>query len=244
MGTPHINAERGDFAKVVLMPGDPLRAKWICDTFLHDVKQVNSVRGMLGFTGKTKNGKTISVMASGMGLPSISVYAHELYSYFGVESIIRVGTAGSYQKFIHVGDIIIANGAHAESNWADQYNLGHGIFSAVPDFGLLENIVNASREKKMDVHIGTVLSADFFYNADSLRWKSWEKLGVLAVEMESYALFSNAAEAGRRGGAILTISDSFYDEPMLPPSDRQTKLVPMMELAIAAAEKELDALQR
>ncbi len=244
MGTPHINAERGDFAKVVLMPGDPLRAKWICDTFLHDVKQVNSVRGMLGFTGKTKNEKTISVMASGMGLPSISVYAHELFTYFDVDAIIRVGTAGSYQRNVHVGDIIIANGAHAESNWADQYNLGHGIFSAVPNFGLLENIVKSAREKNLKTHIGTVLSADYFYNADSLRWKSWEKLGVLAVEMESYALFGNAAETGKKAAAILTISDSFYDEPMLTPAQRQTQLIPMMELAIAAAEKELDDLQR
>lgn len=240
MSTPHINAEMGDFAKVVLMPGDPLRAKWICDTFLTDVKEVTNLRGMLGFTGFTKNGKRISVMASGMGQPSIGIYSYELFEQYGVETIIRVGTCGSYQRDIHVGDVIIVNAASSDANWSDQYQLNGGIYSAAPSFDVLEKSVAAARNQNKKFFVGGILSANLFYNADGDRWKKWEALGVLAVEMESYSLFCNAALFRKKAGCILTVSDSFYREPPLSPEQRQTQLHSMIEIAIEAAEKEAD----
>ena len=241
MGTPHINAEVGDFAKVVLMPGDPLRAKWICDTFLTEYKEVTNLRGMLGFTGLTKNGVRISVMASGMGQPSIGIYTYELFSQFEVDTIIRVGTCGSYQKDVHVGDVIVANSASSDANWTDQYELNGGLYSAAPSFEVLERLVNSAREQGKKFHVGNVLSANLFYNADELRWKKWEALGVLAVEMEAYSLFCNAAYLKKKAGCVLTVSDSFYREPELTPAQRQTQLRNMVEIAITAAEKELNA---
>ena len=240
MGTPHINANVGDFSKVVLMPGDPLRAKWIADTFLHDVKEVTNIRGMLGFTGLTKNNKRLSVMASGMGQPSIGIYSYELFTFYGVEAIIRVGTCGSYQKDVHVGDVIVANGSCTDSSWMNQFELNGGVYSAVSDFFLLEKEVRAARNQGKKIHIGNVLSSDMFYNSDELRWKKWEALGVLAVEMESFALFCNATRTHKRAGCILTVSDSFYKEPELSTEQRQTNLRSMIEIAIEAAEMELD----
>lgn len=241
MGTPHINANKGDFAKVVLMPGDPLRARWICETFLSEYKEVTNLRGMLGFTGTTKNGVRISVMASGMGQPSIGIYSYELFSQFDVDAIIRVGTCGSYQKNVHVGDVIIANAASSDANWTDQYCLNGGIYSAAPNFDILEKLVQAARNQNKSFHVGNVLSANLFYNADELRWKNWEDLGVLAVEMEAYSLFCNAAHLHKKAGCVLTVSDSFHREPELSPEERQTQLRSMIEIAIEAAEKETNA---
>lgn len=162
MSTAHIGAENGDFAKVVLMPGDPLRAKWIAENFLTDVKQVTAIRGILGFTGLTKGGKRVSVMASGMGIPSLGIYSHELYSFFGVEVIIRIGTIGAFLAETQLKDLIIAQGACTDSNWASQYELG-GTFSAISDYGLLSSAVEAAKEKGFRYQVGNVLSSDFFY---------------------------------------------------------------------------------
>ena len=240
MGTPHINAQAGDFAKVVLMPGDPVRAKWIADTFLHDYKQVTDVRGILGFTGLTKNGKRISVMASGMGQPSIGIYSYELYSGYGVEAIIRVGTAGSYQPDVKLFDIVAALNASTDSSWANQYRL-NGIYSAAANFDLAVAASEEAKKRGIPFHAGNVLSADVFYDDDPNQWKSWARLGVLAVEMESYALYCNAAKLHKKALCLLTITDSFIDTVRkATPEERAFGLTKMIEVAIAAAERFCD----
>lgn len=237
MPTPHNNAVNGDFAKVVLMPGDPLRAKWIAETFLKDAKLVNSVRGINGYTGFTKSGKRISVMASGMGMPSIGIYSHELFKHYGVEAIIRIGTAGSYNSKVKLGDIVLAEAASTESSWPNQFSLNGATLSACADFDLMYGAYEAAKERGITAHAGNVLSADLFYNFDKEVWKRWAKLGILAVEMEAYSLYINAALAGKRALCLLTISDSFVDEGQLTPEQRQTGLTEMIEVAITAAER-------
>ncbi len=236
MGTPHINAEKGDIAKVVLMPGDPKRAKLIADQFLRDVKEVSDVRGIICYTGKSPRGKRISVMASGMGQPSIGIYSYELFKFYDVELVIRVGTCGSYQKHIKVKDIIVASTASTDSNWASQYNL-NGTFSAGADFVAANVAYAEARKLNKKVYAGNVLSADVFYNDDVEDWKKWEKMGVLAVEMESYALYCNAARLGKKALCILTVSDSFHESTILTPEERQTGVMEMVEIAIETAEK-------
>lgn len=237
MGTPHINANEGDFAKVVLMPGDPVRAKYIADTFLHDVKLVNQVRGMLAFTGYTENGKRISVMASGMGQPSIGIYSYELYTHFGVELIIRVGTCGSYQDYVHLKDVIIATSASTDSNWLAQYGL-NGTYSACADFVAANNAYCIAKRLKAKVHTGNVLSADVFYDPDPNMWKSWARLGVLAVEMESFALYCNAAKHHKKALCLLTVTDSFIDrEHKLTSDERVTCVHDMVAIAVETAER-------
>jgi len=240
MPTPHNNAAYGDFAKVVLMPGDPLRAKWIADTFLHDCKLVNSVRAINGFTGFTKNGKRISVMASGMGMPSIGIYSHELFNSYGVEAIIRIGTAGSYNTKARLGQIVMAQCASTESSWPAQFSLNGGTLSAAADFDLLNEAYKAAEAKGIPAHCGNVLSTDVFYNYDKEVWKRWAQLGILAVEMEAYSLYVNAALNHKRALCLLTISDSFVEAGELTPEQRQTGLSDMIEVAIAAAEKFCD----
>ena len=237
MPTPHINAKDGDFAKVVLMPGDPLRAKFVAETYLTDARLVTSVRGAFGYTGHTKNGKLISVMASGMGMPSIGIYSHELYTAYGVDAIIRIGTSGSYQPDINLKDVVIAQGACTDSAWSTQYRLDGGTYSAISDYEMLETAVAETRKRGLPLHVGNVLSADNFYNVDPDMWKRWAGLGVLAVEMEAYALFSNAARLGKKALAIFTISDSFLNDKILTPEERQVGLTNMIEIAIATAEK-------
>ena len=237
MPTPHNNAPQGAFAKVVLMPGDPARAKWIVDTFLHDAELVNNVRNINGYTGYTKNGKRISVMASGMGMPSIGIYSHELYKHYDVDLIIRIGTAGSYSKKARLGELVFAQGASTESSWPSQFSLNDGTLSAVADFDALRAAVSAAEELNVTHHVGNVLSTDIFYNYDGEVWKRWADLGILAVEMEAYSLYINAARQGKRALCILTISDSFVEEGMLTPEQRQTGLKDMVEVAIAAAEQ-------
>lgn len=237
MGTPHINGNKGDFANVVLMPGDPLRAKWIVDNFLVDYVQVTDVRGMLGFTGHTKNGKRISVMASGMGQPSIGIYSYELYSYFGVETIIRVGTCGSYQKDINLFDVLICLSASTDSNWNGQYNL-NGHYSPSADLDL----IIAAKEEAEKAHIpyrgGNILSADVFYDNDPNMWKKWAELGVMGVEMESYALYTNAAKLGKKALCLLTVTDSFINKDKKATADeRKTGLSQMIQVAVATAER-------
>ena len=237
MGTPHINANIGDFANVVLMPGDPVRAKWIADTFLHDYKEVTNIRGILGFTGYTESGKRISVMASGMGQPSIGIYSHELYTHYGVELIIRVGTCGSYQEDINLFDVLICTSASTDSNWVSQYAL-NGTYSAAADF---ETAVAAYEEaKKMGIpfHGGNILSADVFYDPDPDMWKKWAELGVMGVEMESFALYCNAAKFRKKALCLLTVTDHFIKKDRKATAEeRSYGLSQMIKVAIKTAER-------
>lgn len=233
MSTPHNNAQKGDFAETVLMPGDPLRAKYIAETYLTDVKQVNGVRNMFGYTGYYK-GKKVSVMGSGMGMPSIGIYCHELYSLYGVEKIIRIGSCGAYQPQCKLFDLIIAQGACTNSNWAHQYNLP-GVFSAIADFDLLNRAYNVAKEKGFTAHVGNILSSDIFYNDSPDVWKKWAGMGCLAVEMESYALYSTAAQLGKKALCILTVSDSFISHEETTAEERQTGFNQMMEVALELA---------
>lgn len=234
MPTAHINAKQGDFAKVVLMPGDPLRAKWIAENYLHDYKEVTNVRGILGFTGLTKNGKKISVMASGMGLPSIGIYSHELFAEYGVETIIRVGTCGAYQPEINLFDVLVCTTASTDSNWAHQFDVP--MFSAGADFELTLSAYNAIKKAKMPMHCGAILSADVFYDEDPNSWKKWAKLNIMGVEMESYALYTTAQRLKKRALCILTVSDHFIKEGKATAEQRQNGLGKMIEIAIATAE--------
>ena len=237
MGTPHINANPGDFANVVLMPGDPKRAQWIAENFLHDYKEVTNVRGILGFTGLTKNGKRVSVMASGMGQPSIGIYSHELYSSYGVEYIIRVGTCGSYREDIDLFDVLICTTASTDSNWAGQYGL-NGVFSAGADFELAMAAYEEAKKQSIPYHGGNILSADVFYDDDPDQWKKWAKLGVMGVEMESYALYCNAARLNKKALCLLTVTDHFIKkDKKATAEERQLGLGKMISVAIATAER-------
>lgn len=230
-GTPHNMAKAGDFAKTVLMPGDPLRAKYIAEHFLTDVKQVNSVRNMLAFTGKYK-GKPVSVMGGGMGMPSVGIYSYELYAFYGVEQIIRIGTCGSYQENVKVFDIIFAQGSCTNSSWGNQYKLG-GTFTAIASYDLLEKAVAEARRTNTPFHVGNILSSDVFYGDDPDTWKKWANMGVLGVEMESYALYSNAAFLHKKALTILTVSDSFISHEETTPLERETSFTRMAEIALS-----------
>lgn len=221
MATKHITAAPGDFGKVVLMPGDPRRAKWIAKTFLHDVRLVNETRGALAFTGLTKNLKRVSVMASGMGQPSIGIYAHELYEAYGVEAIIRVGTCGAYQQDIDFFDVIVAQAASTDSNFLGQLALpGH--FSATASYDLVEEAVSVLRERRFPYAVGNILSSDIFYDLDPAVWKKWARLGVLGVEMEAYALYVTALSMKKKALCLLTVTDHFLKEGALSAEERET----------------------
>ena len=236
MSTPHNEAQKGEIAKVVLMPGDPNRASWIAENFLHDVKLVNKVRGNLCYTGFTKNGKRVSVMASGMGHPSIGIYSHELYSQYDVETIIRVGTCGAYQENINLFDVLLCAGSSTDSNYAAQFHL-NGTYSALADFEVLMTAREVLESKKFPYHMGNIFSADVFYDFDKETWKRWASLGVMGVEMESYALYVNAAYLKKRALTILTVTDHFVKEGKLTAEQRQIGLRNMIEVAIETAEK-------
>jgi purine-nucleoside phosphorylase len=233
----HINND-AKFAKTVLMPGDPLRAKYIAENFLVDYKEVTSVRGILGFTGHTKAGKEISVMASGMGIPSIGIYSYELYAFYGVENIIRIGTCGGYQKECHVGDVIISTSASSSSNFAYQFDLKGGVLSPCSDFGLILKAYNNANTMGIKVHVGPIFSSDVFYDVDPNYYKKYADMGILGVEMESYGLFLNAMRLHKKALCILTVSDTFVnkDEKELTQKERQEKLNSMFELAMTMAE--------
>lgn len=236
MGTPHINAKDGAFAKTVLMPGDPKRAEWIANTFLTNVERVTDVRNIFGYTGYY-NGKKVSVMASGMGHPSIGIYSHELYTGYGVETIIRIGTCGSYQPEIKLFDVIIASGSSTDSNWAAQFNLMGGTFSAISNFDLAVKARDEAHRNKIVTHVGNVLSADVFYDHDQNAWKKWAGLGVLGVEMESYALYTTAAKLKKKALCILTVTDSFTDHSRIATvEERQVGLEKMVKVALEIAE--------
>ncbi len=231
--TPHISAKRGDFAETVLMPGDPLRAKFIAENFLTDAVLVNNVRGINGYTGYYK-GKRVSVMASGMGQPSIGIYSYELYNFYGVKNIIRVGSCGSFDKDLHVRDIIIAQGACTNGNYASQYKLP-GTFCPIADFGLLRKAVECAEKLGVNYKVGNILSSDTFYD-DSNSGMEWAKMGVLGVEMESAALYCNAARAGKSALCICTVSDSFiYPEENTTAEEREKSFTKMMEIALELA---------
>ena len=233
MSTVHINAEKVDIAKTVLMPGDPLRAKFIAENFLQDAVCYNQVRGTFGYTG-TYKGKKVSVQASGMGMPSIGIYAQELYTQFDVENIIRIGSCGALQPELDLMDVVIAASASTDSNWAYHYGVP-GIVAPTADFELLFAAKNAAEEKGIAVTVGNVLCSDVFYYDDPQIWKQWQKMGTLGIEMESAALYLIAARNRKRALTILTVSDSFVKETKLTSQERETSLKNMIEIGLETA---------
>lgn len=233
MATPHNQANPGEIAKTVLMPGDPLRAKFLANTYLENVKEFNTVRNMLGYTG-TYKGKEVSIMGSGMGMPSMGIYCHELYSQYGVENIVRIGSCGSLKEDIKLRDIIIVQGACTDSNFAHQYQLP-GTYSAISSFDLLEKAVNKAREKDAVFHVGNVISSDVFYHADKDSSAKWVSMGCLGVEMESYALFATAAYFNKKAITLLTVSDSLVSDEITTAEEREKTFTTMMEIALEIA---------
>ncbi len=237
--TPHINASPSDFAKTVLMPGDPLRSKFIAENFLDNPRLVNNVRGIHGYTG-TYKGVPVSVMASGMGMPSIGIYSYELFNFFGVENIIRVGSAGGMSESVKVRDIILAQGACTNSSFAHNFNLP-GTFAPIADFNLLRKTVETAEDLGISYKVGNVLSSDTFYNDDlglapeMTSTALWGKMGVLGVEMEAAALYMNAARSGKNALAILTVSDHLLTGESLSSDDRQNSFTDMMKLSLETA---------
>lgn len=230
--TPHITAKKEDFAETVLMPGDPLRAKFIAETFLEDAVLVNNVRGVNGHTG-TYKGKRVSVMASGMGMPSMGIYSHELFNFYDVKNIIRIGSAGAVGKDVKVRDIVFGSGACTNSNYANQYDLS-GTFAPIASFELIKKAEDAARAMGITPHIGNIYSSDTFYDA-SLPLGKWRDMGVLAVEMEAAALYMEAARAGKNALCICTISDDPFTGEGCTAEERQTTFTQMMEIALEIA---------
>ena len=231
--TPHITAKAGDFAETVLMPGDPLRAKFIAETYLENPVLVNNVRGVNGYTG-TYRGKRVSVMASGMGQPSIGIYSYELYAFYDVKNIIRVGSCGSFHPDLHARDIIIAMGACTNGNYAAQYRLP-GTFCPIASYDLVRRAAEECEKSGVHYMVGNILSSDTFYD-DANSGMEWAKMGVLGVEMESAALYCNAARLGKQALCICTVSDSFiYPEENTTAEERQLSFTRMMEIALNIA---------
>ena len=233
MSTPHNQANKGDIAKTVLMPGDPLRAKYLAETYLENVKQFNATRSMFGYTG-TYKGKEVSIMGSGMGMPSIGIYSYELFHFYDVENIIRIGSCGSFKEDVHLRDIIIVQGACTDSNYAHQYELP-GTYSAISDYSLLEKAVEQVKLKGASYHVGNVIASDIFYHADQDSGKKWASMGCLGVEMESYALFATAAYLGKKALTLLTVSDSLVTQEETTAQEREQTFTTMMEIALEIA---------
>lgn len=235
MATPHNEANKGQIARTVLMPGDPLRAEFIANTFLEDVKRFNAVRNMYGFTGLYK-GKEVSVMGSGMGMPSIGIYSYELYTQYDVENIIRIGSAGSYCAEAKVYDVVLATEAYSESSFARTQS-GYDKDKTYPSKELNESIKNSANKLGIDIHEGCIHSSDVFYREDKSPYykKLYEEKGCLAVEMESFALFHNATVLGKHAACLLTISDSFVSKEVTTSEERQTSFTKMMEIALDTA---------
>ena len=231
--TPHISAKKEDIAKTVLMPGDPLRSEFIAKTFLKNPVLVNDVRGVHGYTGEY-NGKKVTVMASGMGQPSIGIYSYELFNFYDVDAIIRVGTCGSFHPDLHARDIIVAMGACTNGNYAMQYKLP-GTFAPIADFDLVRRAVEECEKAGVNYKVGNIFSSDIFYD-EANSGMDWAKMGVLGVEMESAALYCNAARAGKKALCICTVSDSFvYPEENTTAEERQNSFTKMMEIALELA---------
>ena len=228
--TPHNAALPGDIAKKVLMPGDPLRAKFIAETYLDNVRCFTTVRNMLGFTGDYK-GRPVSVMGGGMGIPSIGIYSYELYNFYDVDTIIRVGSAGALADELQLMDVVIAMGACTNSSYAAQYKLP-GTYAPIADFGLLRRAVEIAEAHKTPYKVGNILSSDTFYNADKTANDLWRGMGVLGIEMEAAALYMNAVQAGKKALAILTISDHIYRPEALSAEERQVGFDRMIEIAL------------
>ena len=235
MSTPHNSAALGDFAKTVLMPGDPLRAKFIAENFLTDARLVNNVRGINGYTG-TYQGVPVSVMASGMGIPSIGIYSYVLYTQYGVENIMRIGSAGAMSEDVHVRDIVIGMGACTNSNFGDQYKLS-GTFAPIASYTMMRTAIESAEAVGARYHVGNILSSDTFYSDDEGANAGWMKMGVLAVEMEAAGLYMTAARLKKNALAICTISDSLITGEALPPLERQNTFTQMMEIALRTAVK-------
>lgn len=233
-GTPHIQPNGVKIAKTVLMPGDPLRAKYIADNFLENVEQFNDVRNMFGYTG-TYKGKEVSVMGSGMGIPSIGIYSYELYNFFDVDTIIRIGSCGALQENVNLYDVIIAQAASTNSNYVDQYNIP-GRFAPIADFELVTKAKNVADQIGATTHVGNVLSSDTFYNADPTFNAAWKKMGILGIEMESAGLYLNAIHAGKKALGIFTVSDHILRDEATTPEERQNSFTQMMEIALEIAE--------
>lgn len=232
--TPHIKPMNDvEIAETVLLPGDPLRAKFIAETYLEDIQQFNTVRNMFGYTG-TYKGKKVSVMGSGMGIPSIGIYSYELIHTFGCKKLIRVGSCGAMQENINLYDVIIAQGASTDSNYVNQYQLpGH--FSPIASYHLLEKAVAKARDNGTTYHVGNILSSDIFYNADETASKRWMRMGILGVEMESAALYMNATYAGVEALGIFTVSDHLIREEFTTPEERERAFTDMIEIALSLA---------
>ncbi len=231
--TPHINAAPGDFGRTVLTPGDPLRAKFIAENFIEGARLVNNVRGVQGYTG-TYKGTKVSVMASGMGIPSIGIYSYELFNFFGVENIIRIGSAGAMQENIRVRDIVIGQGACTNSAFVSQYGLS-GNFAPIADYKLMSAAVSSCEALGARYHVGNILSSDTFYSDDKGATPAWMKMGVMAVEMEAAGLYMNAARAGKRALAICTVSDHLLTGEVTTAEERQTSFTDMMKVALETA---------
>ena len=253
MPTPHNTANPGDIAKTILLPGDPLRAKTLAQTYLENPVQFNSVRNMYGYTG-TYKGKRISVMGTGMGMPSIGIYTHELIHEYGVKNLIRIGSCGAINKKVKIGDIVIAQGACTDSNYAYQYGL-HGTYSAIASFDLLRMAILSAEKHGFSYEVGNILSSDIFYKEKPL-WKDWAKMGCLGVEMETYALYCNAVRAAYAAEGVdadetspvnphedvkalglFTVSDSLVTGEATTPEERQNKFTDMMEVALDVASE-------
>ena len=230
MSTPHISANLGDFAETVLMPGDPLRAKFIAENFLDDAKCVTSVRNMYGYTG-TYKGKPISVMGSGMGIPSISIYATELYKDFGVEKIIRIGSCGAVRDDIKIRDVIVGMGASTDSN-VNRMRMNQCDFAALADFSLLHQVVTTAEKLNKKVHVGNIFTADLFYTPQPEMFALMEKHGILAVEMEAAGLYGVAAELGKKALTVLTVSDHIKTGEQTTAAERENTFKDMMELTL------------
>ena len=235
MSTPHNSAALGDFAKTVLMPGDPLRAKFIAENFLTDARLVNNVRGINGYTG-TYQDVPVSVMASGMGIPSIGIYSYELYTQYGVENIMRIGSAGAMSEDVHVRDIVIGMGACTNSHFGDQYKLS-GTFAPIASYTMMKTAIESAEDVGARYHVGNILSSDTFYSDEENANAGWMKMGVLAVEMEAAGLYMTAARLKKNALAICTISDSLITGEALPPLERQNTFTQMMEIALRTAVK-------
>lgn len=233
--TPHIETkEPGVIAETILLPGDPLRAKFIADNFLEDVVQFNAVRNMFGFTG-TYKGKKVSVMGTGMGMPSIGIYSYELIHYYGVKNLIRVGSCGAIQPNLNLYDLVFGMSASTNSRYLSQYELP-GTFAPCASFNLLRKAVNVADDNDYKYHVGNILSSDVFYEDNKDNWKKWAKMGVMAIEMEAAALYANAARAGVNALAILTVSDSLVTHELTTSEERQNAFTKMMEVALELAE--------
>lgn len=233
--TPHIEANKEDFAETVLMPGDPLRAKFVAETYLKNVKLVNQIRGALAYTGYYK-GKKVSVMASGMGIPSMGIYSYELYKIFDVQNIIRIGTAGGINENIKLKDIVIAMGACTDSNYGKQYNL-KGNYSAIADYTLINKANEVAKQMELPIKVGNILTTDIFYHENKEYYDNWANMGVLAVDMETAGLYMNAAHLGKKALTICTISDHIIRGENCTAEERQNTFTNMMELALQVAIK-------